>query len=121
MTDRELLEYAAKAAGVEGLNLDRARRDWAWDPLVDDGDAFRLMVKLNMQVRMVNDTTYVETEPDGYASGDHGTDPYAVTRRAVVQVASQIGREKWMQELSDKIRAIPDEIAALEAALKEIK
>lgn len=57
MNDRELLELAAKAAGIEtrpqyasmengyGLNV---KPGYYWNPLTDDGDALRLAVKLEM-------------------------------------------------------------------------
>ena len=62
MNDRELLELAAKAAGLEIHKQIQAKRDssidpeaaglfiangstW-WNPLTDDGDALRLAVKL---------------------------------------------------------------------------
>ena len=67
MTDRELLELAAKAAGIELFwkwsDAERAsvpftrhpnwypggtRVDQPWNPLTDDGDALRLAVKLRM-------------------------------------------------------------------------
>lgn len=59
MTDTELLEAAAKAAGVElegvveegtdaGKGVTRCG-DW-WAPLHDDGDALRLVVDLQMDV-----------------------------------------------------------------------
>lgn len=51
-TDRELLELAAKAVGIELMFPTRASDVWPrrkdtwdlWNPLVDDGDAFRLGV-----------------------------------------------------------------------------
>lgn len=49
MTDRELLEAAAKAAGVPVSQI--AVGSWCgcgWDPLTDDGDNRRLQVKLNL-------------------------------------------------------------------------
>ncbi len=52
MTDRELLERAAKAAGYDfdgNLKHDRYSSN-IWDPLHDDGDAFRLMVALGLPV-----------------------------------------------------------------------
>lgn len=63
MTDRELLELAAKAAGSDvfeldggwvqkiGKEIDGLER-WVgrWNPLEDDGDALRLAVKLEMQI-----------------------------------------------------------------------
>ena len=71
MTDKELLELAAKAAGIElkinkvtpcyhgEPNFESLRRthslgrksDWiVWNPLTDDGDALRLAVKLNLDI-----------------------------------------------------------------------
>ena len=58
MTDRELLELAAKAADVAMLGWNDGGEPYSggigsilpsgrvWNPLADDGDAFRLMVKL---------------------------------------------------------------------------
>src|ERR1700758_5538727 len=67
MDDRELLELAAKAAGYRiewvSVRLDdnfgaRIRNEnpywfnWpAWNPLVDDGDAMRLAIKLDINLR----------------------------------------------------------------------
>ena len=63
MTDRELLELAAKAAAAAGMAiidseagpqiLERTSSDGTecyriWNPLTDDGDALRLAVKLRM-------------------------------------------------------------------------
>ena len=56
MTDKELLELAAKAAGVKWVDecfdyddMGRMMVDFGlgvqeWNPLTDDGDALRLMV-----------------------------------------------------------------------------
>lgn len=46
-TDRELLELAAKAAGIPIVWMETTGR---WNPLEDDGDALRLAVKLNMDI-----------------------------------------------------------------------
>lgn len=57
--DRELLELAAKAAGYEvldgfvGFTVRKKEVDlwpYAWNPLVDDGDALRLAAKLRMDI-----------------------------------------------------------------------
>lgn len=66
MTDRELLELAAKAAGYDVTWLKdsqfiHGRDDW-WDPLTDDGDALRLAVKLHMQV-ITTESCEAETLP----------------------------------------------------------
>lgn len=108
--DREMLEYAAKAAGYEvevdhkgvfHIHEGTGPQSWRpWNPLVDDGDALRLAVKL----RMVVDTDYngganagnaaVDFgEPEyGYQEGQGKPDPYAATRRAVVRAAAEIGK-----------------------------
>lgn len=99
MTDRELLELAAKAAGIEikynYLGTQDAR--CAWYPLDDDGDALRLAVKLGIAVQChLHDG-------EGYALAGAGEipnavdirpndDPYAATRRAIVRAAAEIGR-----------------------------
>jgi hypothetical protein len=99
MTDRELLEAAAKAAGLEGrvfwseahdtmfwVNLYDAgteyQEDAVWNPLVDDGDALRLAVKLHLweAVRMAHRSL---GEPDC-------ADMYAATRRAIVRAAAAL-------------------------------
>lgn len=56
MSDRELLEAAARAAGVD-YHIDRldgcpklVAGGRIWNPLVDDGDALRLAVKLRMEL-----------------------------------------------------------------------
>ena len=57
MSDRELLEMAAKAAGYDGLRWSMLRQCFYdcsgiyWRPLDDDGDALRLAVKLQLQIR----------------------------------------------------------------------
>jgi hypothetical protein len=85
MTDRELLELAAKAAGIKVLvSFDRARRDWSWNPLDDDGAALRLAVQLGLLGAPFMTLAWIE------ALGD--SDSYAATRRAIVRVAAEIGR-----------------------------
>lgn len=104
MTDKELLELAAKAAGIKIIRItdtgmplihgkDENGKHWdSWNPLTDDGDALRLAVKLKLRVQA--------NKRAAIASGDHGTtsekiisnDPYAATRRAIVRAAAEIGR-----------------------------
>jgi len=111
MTDRELLELAAKAAGyfVTGWALPVCRRDgWVvaflereeetgdfqkWNPLTDDGDALRLAVKLNMTVSAVGRVTYVSFDAKSLEITEvHRDDPLAATRRAIVLAAAEIGK-----------------------------
>ena len=92
MTDRELLELAAKAAGVElkydtfGQSENADREYCYWNPLTDDGDAFRLMVVLRLW-RDDPDICCIERVED------HDGDAYAATRRAIVRAAAQIGAQ----------------------------
>lgn len=108
-SDRELLELAAKAAGYEvrGLSscgtfllqhpaqeLPRPYHPTPWNPLADDGDALRLAVKLELQLRLRHSENEVSAygSPDGRIDeGVHG-DPCAATRRAIVKAAAEIGR-----------------------------
>lgn len=114
MTDRELLEMAAKAAGFEmaytGENEkvlwlvkpgslpdpDGEKPIFPWNPLAHDGDALRLAVKLHFQITVGTETIHVE----GLKA--NGILPYSFekvkvsasesTRRAIVRAAAEIGR-----------------------------
>lgn len=104
MTDRELLEAAAKAAGISRLLWDyeycRSRGHMAppssmWNPLTDDGDALRLAVKLNMDLMLSpNHGKWAKCVYGSRAdeSGYPEEDPYAATRRAIVRAAAEIGK-----------------------------
>lgn len=116
MTDKELLEYAAKAAEYDWRGTefnggtfiaDEHGDPKYWNPLKDDGDAFRLAVKLGISItpypiyqpekhsviakqRRVSDTLR-EANPTETIEL-HNDDPYAATRRAIVRAAAEIGR-----------------------------
>ena len=100
MTDQELLELAAKAAGIEGTWDTHAKclvpkmgQMW-WNPLIDDGAAFRLAVRLNIEFDNVGDSCTAYQYDYGIDCNEaHGDDPYAATRRAIVLVAAKIGKE----------------------------
>jgi hypothetical protein len=99
MTDRELLEAAAKAAGhkykaldgVSGLRITAPYGGYYWNPLADDGDALRLAVECGLVVdcsrpsagEPFQEHCAVMTHPDGM----HGA-----TRRAIVLAAAEIGK-----------------------------
>ena len=117
MTDRKLLELAAKAywgqeiddvcsirwldqdeciGYTHGDNQDHNGCDceFVWSPFTDDSDALRLAVKLKMEI--VQFSTTVRASSDGY-DGCHEstkTDPYAATRRAIVRAAAEIGAKE---------------------------
>lgn len=91
MSDRELLELAAKAAYLahdwpapdyeiqwsgEGLYCSGMGKWKLWNPLTDDGDALRLAVRLSLKVDC----------------NVYSNNPYAATRRAIVLAAAEIGR-----------------------------
>ncbi len=112
-TDRELLELAAKAAGIRVEYTEPSlftgqvfqlffdgEHQVGWNPLDDDGDALRLAVKLRLSV----DTDYNNGAAAGsaYLSMDcfheydpplrFGADRNAATRRAVVRAAAEIAK-----------------------------
>ena len=84
MTDRELLELAAKACGYwsnEYKCVDKLPH-LGWNPLTDDGDALRLAVKL--RIRVNTDICFAEVPYEKQC---------AATRRAIVSAAAAIGKE----------------------------
>ena len=100
MTDRELLELAAKASGIDAKRLPHAWPDRfdddQWNPLTDDGDALRLAVKLELEICFNNQeegTTVWCPAIGDWLPEKHGDDPCAATRRAIVRAAAEIGKE----------------------------
>ena len=94
MTDKELLELAAKAAGID-MEWSGPHTPRDWNPLTDDGDALRLAVKLGLEVDpwLGRKITIVDHgEIDCAINENHGDDPYAATRRAIVRAAAEIGK-----------------------------
>jgi len=97
-SDRELLELAAKAAGIDHRRLPDAWPerfdDDQWNPLTDDGDALRLAVKLQIDIRQfLQYRGVVDALVDrlGFGRGEAvDNDPYGATRRAVVRAAAEI-------------------------------
>ena len=100
-TDREMLEWAAKAAGIE--------LDWIDDvayyrnergghsrfmPLADDGDAMRLAVKMYIYIQPLEGAKETRVLGSEWFVEGHGADPLAATRRAIVRAAAEIGRAK---------------------------
>ncbi len=97
MTDRELLELAARAIG-----------DWSYefrcfDKLPnpeDDGDAFRLAVALRIDIEFFtcSDGFVVKASARWFDGPAHASEPFkddgrAATRLAVTRVATEIGRK----------------------------
>lgn len=100
--DEELIELAAKAIGItvvsklmpnsdgteapEFFQLFDDGKVGTWNPLSDDGDAFRLAVKLQITVT----PKYLYKSP--WNDGGKLCDPYAATRKAITRAAAEIGR-----------------------------
>ena len=107
MTDQELLELAAKAAGIELSDWSSAEDGFIryhfvtrhiWNPLTDDGDALRLAVKLGIDLEWRNDgrvAAYRHANANGHcftAFESSREERDAATRRAIVRAAAEIGR-----------------------------
>ena len=104
MTDQELVELAAKAAGMSPASFDGHNVGWydpqrgttgAWNPLADDGDALRLMVALRLDVEFDGQScvrvNYVDTQGRLCAVESHViATPYADVRRAIALAAAEI-------------------------------
>ena len=119
MTDRELLELAAKAAGIDvyestdGTMQNRPVLVFAaaggmgtmpyeerWNPLTDDAQALRLAVNLELTIYPPQPNT---AQYDKAACQDHTAaidilepnsgNPEATTRRAIVRAAAAIGEQ----------------------------
>ena len=116
-TDRQLLEDAARAAGLpivglanrmvaqppeskrDGLVIRNERGgDSLWNPLRDDGDALRLASKLKIDLIHddpgANDAFVMAGSLDHVEDVDGEVSRPAAVRRAIVRAAAAIGRQK---------------------------
>lgn len=112
MTDRELLELAAKAADIErgadrfdsGISLTlpdgRHKSMPKWNPLTDDSDALRLAVKVGMEFAADDEATHcafayarVRGAGDSHIFEPVVDDPCKAMRRAIVRAAAEIGSQ----------------------------
>ena len=88
---RELLEWAAKAAGLDrpvlamGCGIVYAGGKY-WNPLIDDGDALRLAVKLSLLDEHPGFRYALAVEMGA------NPDPYTATRLAITRAAAEIGK-----------------------------
>lgn len=99
-SDRELLELAAKAAGVadvgEWFDSDEGpyfvAGNKVWDPITDDGDALRLAVQLGFDVQ-TEGCAFVMCDrlPESVLVKYKGGDVFAYVRLAIVRAAAAIG------------------------------
>ena len=110
MNDREMLEAAARAAGFSeakwqdmtgggdvryGMSEGIWTGETYWNPLTDDGDALRLVVKLNLDIitRVSDRETWAQAPMVRTVIEPHGADPYASTRRAIVRAAAALAEQ----------------------------
>lgn len=120
MTDRELLELSAKAAGIvqtgyvsEGqyhhaalLYNNEDDCSVRWNPLIDDGDAFRLAGMLHINIQ--HNVSLVDAGPGSVTAFPCGSPGLAAAesssfdldermssiRRAITRAAAEIGKQK---------------------------
>lgn len=115
MTDQELLEKAAKAAGMTIGTAPSCTLYWShvqmgfflhgtnvgyewpeaqeWNPLDNDGDALRLAVKLRLSVYLAPSGALMVISGHGEVRCDEfGDDWYAATRRAIVRAAANLAK-----------------------------
>jgi len=102
--DMQLLELAATAAGIgpiigvvdDCLLIGPSARRRHWNPLTEDGDAFRLMVSLSLDVSIQSNAQVAWLAGDSVEWLDEqlGDDPKAAVRRCITRVAAEIGRTK---------------------------
>lgn len=100
MTDRELLELAAKAAGVD-YHIDHldgipkmVSDGHVWNPLVWDGQALRLAARLKLNIMQGEFSVAVGDEGDVDEAAfvpDESQRLYGI-REAIVRAAAEIGR-----------------------------
>lgn len=96
-TDRELLELAAKAAGIElpaHWSIHDPGAATFWNPLRHDGQALRLAVKLKLHLGLESHTAsawgnqrYGQFRTETFADQSEE----AATRRAIVRAAADLG------------------------------
>jgi hypothetical protein len=102
MEKRELLEAAARAAGIE-IEWDArgcfevvdgiSGNEKTWDPTEDDGDALRLAVKLRIRIAGMGQRACAFTGLQEFWE-DENADPCAATRRAIVRAAAAIDAQR---------------------------
>lgn len=118
MTDRELLELAATAAGMKARwfkvkkwrqyptckilcghnDVFGTHHSKPWNPLTDDGDALRLATDLDLNVFHAAGACYaMPSDDDGSieicVSYRDAGDKHTATRLAITRAAAEIGRE----------------------------
>jgi hypothetical protein len=106
LSDRELIDFAAKAAGIGGeweLDPSYIQERWRfmvpydkhgmltafeWNPLNDDGDALRLGAELMFEGKMECDLSVLTFN---YVSKGEDADPCRAIRLAITRAAADVG------------------------------
>ena len=103
MTDRELLELAAKSAGIALADWNDGAEPYSsgigfilpsnrmWNPLTDDGDALRLAVDLGLVVDCSRPSAGGPFKPHAIWRDDTMSNS-DLTRHAIVRAAAEIGK-----------------------------
>jgi hypothetical protein len=106
MTDRELLEAAARAAGLTIHAGHQACRDacgagdvglWisnvttCWNPLTSDSDALRLAVKL--EIDLCFGANYVIADGEQVPTVNNAGNPCAAVRYAITRAAAAMAKD----------------------------
>ena len=107
MGDKELLELAAKAVGINLHWLAGSPSQihdhnfvTGWNPLNYDAEALSIVVKLGLHIGVcldlpVGDCSYAKTDDDkNFIELHHKSNPAEATRRAIVRAAAEIGKTK---------------------------
>jgi hypothetical protein len=110
MTAQELLEFAAKAAGIQGdyllydgeeFRYGIVTEDKLWNPIENDSDAFRLMLDLNLTltdawINYENAPLAVvvvkNQESTVFCQHAKYDNPHQAARVAITRVAAMIGQ-----------------------------
>lgn len=102
---KKLIVLAARSAGAEWSDYpDRTPNQWLiqhedkvwreWDPANNDGDAFKMQVKLKFLVQVrANSTVVTDVEGNPLASlhhKAHGGNAYKATRYAILRAAAAV-------------------------------
>ena len=111
-----LLTLAATAAGLSVLSWlqdgypfveDRNGKQYGWNPLVFDSDAFRLAVQLDLAlVPYPADIAALHNASGRSWAEMRGADTYEAARRAIVRAAAALGAEKTPNGASTQITDI---------------
>ncbi|WP_275288820.1 hypothetical protein [Halomonas elongata] len=99
MSDFELTRRAFKSAFHGAELMDDKDMLHKWSPLTDDGDAFRLMAALNLNLGFDGTEQGVEVAvmavwdggPDAVSEVFEGNDAAPAMRRAIVRAAAAMG------------------------------